>query len=118
MGVGIEETNAGIGILASIISVQYRTKKMLDCIGLVWYWLGPAILTVLSLLSFLHSGVELVEQGMDLSTSIFGIWLCPCNGQGIGNDIAEGDLRHGLLHYDVMASSLHSQYMLLLLAIE
>ncbi len=27
LGISIEETNAGIGILASIISVWYRTKK-------------------------------------------------------------------------------------------
>jgi hypothetical protein len=27
LGIGIEETNAGIGILASMISVRYRNKK-------------------------------------------------------------------------------------------
>jgi hypothetical protein len=27
LGIGIEETNAGIGIPASMISVQYRNKK-------------------------------------------------------------------------------------------
>jgi hypothetical protein len=36
-GIGIEETNAGIGIPASQILVRYRTKKMPDCVTLVWY---------------------------------------------------------------------------------
>jgi hypothetical protein len=35
LGIGIEETNAGIGFLASMISVLYRNKKMPDCISLV-----------------------------------------------------------------------------------
>jgi hypothetical protein len=35
LGIGIEETNAGIGILASRILVQYRTNKMPDCVSLV-----------------------------------------------------------------------------------
>jgi hypothetical protein len=34
---GIEETNAGIGIPASVVSVRYRTKKMPDCLGVVQY---------------------------------------------------------------------------------
>jgi hypothetical protein len=35
LGIGIEETNAGIGIPASRILVRYPTKKMLDCVSLV-----------------------------------------------------------------------------------
>jgi hypothetical protein len=30
VGIGIQKTNAGIGIPASVISVRYRTKKMPD----------------------------------------------------------------------------------------
>jgi hypothetical protein len=43
LGIGIEVTNAGIGIPASIISVRYRIKKILHCVGLVWYWAGAGI---------------------------------------------------------------------------
>ncbi len=35
LGIGIEETNAGIGIPASRILVRYWTKKMSDCVSLV-----------------------------------------------------------------------------------
>jgi hypothetical protein len=31
LGIGIEETNTGIGIPASRILVQYQTEKMPDC---------------------------------------------------------------------------------------
>jgi hypothetical protein len=37
MGIDIKETNAGIGILASIISIWYWTKQMPDCVSLVRY---------------------------------------------------------------------------------
>ncbi len=53
MGIGIEETNAGNGILASRILVQYRTKKMPDCVSLVWYQ------TCSGIVNFLHSGTGL-----------------------------------------------------------
>ncbi len=54
-GLGIEETNTGISIPAvSIISFQYRTKKMPNCICLVWYRLGPGIV------SFIHSCTRLI----------------------------------------------------------
>jgi hypothetical protein len=54
LGIGIEETNAGIGIPASIISFRYRTKEMPDCAGLVRYWIGPGIV------SFFNSGTGLI----------------------------------------------------------
>jgi hypothetical protein len=37
VGIGIEETNAGIGIPASFLLVRYRTKKMPDCVALFRY---------------------------------------------------------------------------------
>ncbi len=37
LGIGIEETNAGIGIPLSRILVRYRTNKMPDCVSLVRY---------------------------------------------------------------------------------
>jgi hypothetical protein len=43
LGIGIEETNASIGITACIILVRYRTKKMLECISFVRYWICPGI---------------------------------------------------------------------------
>ncbi len=39
------KTNAGIGILASILSVWYRTKKMPNCLGLVRYRTCPGIVS-------------------------------------------------------------------------
>jgi hypothetical protein len=54
LGIGIEETNAGIGIPASIISFWHRTKEMPDCAGLVRYWIGPGIVI------FFHSGTGLI----------------------------------------------------------
>jgi hypothetical protein len=53
LGIGIEETNAGIGIPASMISVRYRNKKMPDCISLVQYWIDSGTV------SFFHSGTGL-----------------------------------------------------------
>jgi hypothetical protein len=35
VGIGIRKTNADIGIPASVISVWYRSKKMLDCIDFI-----------------------------------------------------------------------------------
>jgi hypothetical protein len=43
VGIGIQESNAGIGIPASIISVRYRIKKMPDCVILIRYRAGPGI---------------------------------------------------------------------------
>jgi hypothetical protein len=37
VGIGIQKTNAGIGIPASVISVRYRAKKMPDCAALIRY---------------------------------------------------------------------------------
>jgi hypothetical protein len=54
LGIGIEETNAGIGIPASIISFWHRTKEIPDCAGLVRYWIGPGIVI------FFHSGTGLI----------------------------------------------------------
>jgi hypothetical protein len=56
LGIGIEEPNAGINIPVSIISVQYQTKKMLGCVGLVQYWIGPGIVSFFPL----YSGTGLV----------------------------------------------------------
>jgi hypothetical protein len=53
LDIGIEETNAGIGIPASRILVRYRTKKMLDCVSLVRYW------TVFGIVIFFQSGTGL-----------------------------------------------------------
>jgi hypothetical protein len=53
LGISIEETNAGIGIPASMISVRYLNKKMPDCISLVRYR------TVSGTVSFFHSGTGL-----------------------------------------------------------
>jgi hypothetical protein len=50
LGIGIEETNSGIGIPASMISVRYRNKKMPDCISLVRYRIDSVTV------SFIHSG--------------------------------------------------------------
>jgi hypothetical protein len=45
LDIGIEETNAGIGIPSSIISVRYWTKKLPDCLGLVRYRTIPSIVS-------------------------------------------------------------------------
>jgi hypothetical protein len=54
LGIGIEETNASIGISASRISVRYLTKKMPDCVSLVRYQ------TCSSIVSFFQSGTGLI----------------------------------------------------------
>ncbi len=54
-GISIEETNAGIGIPASIISVRYRTKQMPDCVGLVQYRISSGVV------SFYNSGTGLIR---------------------------------------------------------
>jgi hypothetical protein len=41
-----EETNASISIPASTITVRYRNKKMLDCLGLVRYQTCPVIISL------------------------------------------------------------------------
>jgi hypothetical protein len=46
VGIGIRKTNAGIGIPASVISVQYRSKKMTDCIILFRYRIGSGIVSL------------------------------------------------------------------------
>jgi hypothetical protein len=48
LGIGIEKTNAGIGIPASRILVWYRTKKVPDCVSLVWYWTFSGIVSFFS----------------------------------------------------------------------
>jgi hypothetical protein len=48
LGIGIEETNASIGIRASIILVRCRTKKIPDCLGLVLYRTIPGIVSFFS----------------------------------------------------------------------
>ncbi len=53
LGIGIEETNAGIGIPASQILVRYRAKKMPDCASLVRYR------TCSGIVSFFQSGTGL-----------------------------------------------------------
>jgi hypothetical protein len=45
VGIGIQKTNAGIGISASVISVRYRTKKMQDWVVLFRYRIGSGIVT-------------------------------------------------------------------------
>jgi hypothetical protein len=45
VGIGIQKTNADIGIPASVISVRYRTKKMPDCIVLFRYRISFGIVT-------------------------------------------------------------------------
>jgi hypothetical protein len=46
VGIGIQKTNAGIGIPASVISGRYRIKKMLDCVSLFWYRTGSGIVNL------------------------------------------------------------------------
>jgi hypothetical protein len=53
VGIGIQKTNAGIGIPASVISVRYRTKKMPDCATLFRYRIVSGIV------SFFQSGTGL-----------------------------------------------------------
>jgi hypothetical protein len=53
LGIGIEETNAGIGIPASRILVRYRTNIMPDCVSLVRYRACSGIV------SFFQSGTGL-----------------------------------------------------------
>jgi hypothetical protein len=53
LGIGIEKTNAGIGIPASRILVQYRTTKMPDCVSLVRFR------TCSGIVSFFQSGTGL-----------------------------------------------------------
>ncbi len=65
LGIGIEQTNANIGIPAFIISVLYWTKKMLDFIGLVQYRTSPGII------SFFHSGTRLIGCWTVRHSSIF-----------------------------------------------
>jgi hypothetical protein len=65
LGIGIEETNAGIGILASMISVQYWNKKIPDCISLVRYRTGSGTV------SFFHSGTGLTGCRTVRHSSIF-----------------------------------------------
>ncbi len=55
LGIGIEETNAGIGNPASRILVGYRTKKMPDCVSLVRYRTCSVILR------FFQSGTGLTR---------------------------------------------------------
>jgi hypothetical protein len=52
-GIGIQKTNAGIGIPASVISVRYRSKKLPDCVALFRYRTGRGIV------SFIQSGTGL-----------------------------------------------------------
>jgi hypothetical protein len=37
VGIGIQKTNGGIGIPASIIPIRYRVKKVPDCVILFRY---------------------------------------------------------------------------------
>jgi hypothetical protein len=53
LGISIKKTNSGIGIPASTNSVRQRTKKMLDCVGLVWYRTSSGIVSF-----FFHSGTD------------------------------------------------------------
>jgi hypothetical protein len=46
LGIGIEETNAGICITASRILVRYQIKKMPDCVNLFRYQSCPALLVL------------------------------------------------------------------------
>ncbi len=55
MGIGIEETNADIGIPASRILVRYQTNKMPDCVSLVRYR------TCSGSISFFQSGIGLTR---------------------------------------------------------
>jgi hypothetical protein len=45
VGIGIQKTNAGIGIPASVIPVRYRVKKVPDCIILFRYQTVYAIVS-------------------------------------------------------------------------
>ncbi len=53
LGIGIEETNTGIGTPAYMISVWYQNKKMPDSISLVQYRTGSGAI------SFFHFGTAL-----------------------------------------------------------
>jgi hypothetical protein len=53
VGIGIQKTNAGIGIPASITPVRYRRKKMSDCVTLLRYRTNSDIV------SFFQSGTGL-----------------------------------------------------------
>ncbi len=72
MGIGIEETNAGIGIPVSRILVRYRTKKMSDYVSLVRYWTGFGIVCFFKSGTGLtgcrtvrHSGIS-IHMSMDI----------------------------------------------------
>jgi hypothetical protein len=52
LGIGIEQTNTGTGLLAFIISVRYRTEKILNFIGLVRNWTGLGIVSFFILVPY------------------------------------------------------------------
>jgi hypothetical protein len=45
VGIGIQKTNAGIGIPTSIVTVWYKRKKMPDCVALLRYQTGSGIVS-------------------------------------------------------------------------
>jgi hypothetical protein len=63
VGIGIRKINAGIGIPASVISVRYRIKKMLDCIILFRYRISSGIVSLSQSSTGLtgHSGIPVVS---------------------------------------------------------
>jgi hypothetical protein len=48
LGIGIRGTNPGIGIPTSVVSVQYRTKKLLECVALFQHYSSSGIMSLLN----------------------------------------------------------------------
>ncbi len=75
MGIGIEETNAGIGIPASRILVRYRTKKMPDYVSIVWYQTCSGIVSVFQSGTGLTRCWTVQHSGISVYTWIL-TWAC------------------------------------------
>jgi hypothetical protein len=70
LGIGIEETNAGIGIPACRILFRYQNKKMPDCVSLVQYRTCSGIVTffqsgtgLTGCRTLWHSGISIYVHG-------------------------------------------------------
>jgi hypothetical protein len=91
LGIGIEQTNAGIGIPASRILVRYPTQKMPDCVGLVQYR------TCSGIVSFFHSGTGLTGCRTVRHLYIYTYtYICICS-MNMDRD-RDMDMQHGHGH--------------------